>query len=80
MNAQDILLSLGKMLEVWKVPDGQVAVSYQNCDVKDGIFLIGCFGAGNTFEQACGDYLRQLHGKMLVFNACSSNREEIRVL
>ncbi len=80
MSTIDILLSLGKWLEVWKVSNGKVAVSYQHCEIKDGSFLRSCFGTGNTFEQACEDYLIQLHGKTLVFNAYSSNREEICVL
>lgn len=80
MNAEEILLSLEKSLEVWKVPSGKIAVSYQNCDIKYGMFLRGDYGTGETFSDACEDYLNQLHGKTLVFNACSSAREEVRVL
>lgn len=81
MTAQDILLSLEhERLEVWKVPDGKIAVSYENCEVKSGAFLIGKFGTGNTFAEACEDYLNQLHGKTLVFNAYGQRRKEIRVL
>lgn len=81
MTAQDILLSLeGKHLDVWKVLGGKVAVSYENCDIKEGDFLITKFGAGNNIAEACEDYLNQLHGKTLVFNAYSQLREEIKVL
>lgn len=81
MSAHDILLSLeGKDIKVWKVPSGDVAVEYQNCDIKDGMFLRSEFGVGQTFYQACEDYLNKIHGKTLVFNAYSKNREEIRVL
>ncbi len=80
MSAIDILLSLDKSLEVWKTPDGGIAVSYQNCDIKDGTFLISKCGTGDTFLHACEDYLNKLHGKTLVFNASSKNREAIRVL
>ena len=80
MNSIEILLSLGKRLEVWGVPNGDVAVAYQKCEVMDGPFLRGAYGTGNTFQDACDDYLNQLHGKTLVFNAYTSSREEIRVL
>lgn len=80
MNAEQTLLSLDKQLEVWKVPDGDIAVSYQHCEIKEGCFLKSIFGTGKTFESACEDYLRQLHGKTLVFNAYTGSREEIRVL
>ena len=81
MKASDILLSLeGEHLEVWKAPDGDICVSYQHCDIKDGYFLVGSFGAGKTFEEACDEYLKQIRGKTLVFNACSKSRKEIKVL
>lgn len=80
MSAQDILLSLEEWLEVWKVSSGEIAVAYKNCDVKDGQFLIGTYGTGQTFTEACENYLGQIHGKTLVFNAYSCRRKEVRVL
>lgn len=80
MNAQDTLFSLGKWLEVRKVPSGEIAVSYQDSEVKDGCFLRSIYGTGKTFEDACENYLNQLHGKTLVFNAFKGKREEVRVL
>ncbi len=80
MNAQNILLSLDKPLEVDKNFDGEITVCYRDCDIKESIFLIGTFGIGKTFDEACEDYLKQLHGATLVFNAYGGRREEIRVL
>ncbi len=80
MSAQDILLSLGEMIEVWRFPDGELAVSYEHCEVKDGFFLKGTYGTGKTFSDACESYLNQIHGKTLVFNAYSERRKEVRVL
>lgn len=80
-KASDILLSLESAhLEVWKLSDGTVCVDYQGAEVKDGILLCGVFGRGGTFEGACYDYLEQIRGKTLVFNACSDHRREITVL
>lgn len=80
MSAQDTLFTLGKRLEVWKVHTGEICVCYEHCEVKDGIFLKAIFGCGTTFSEACEDYLYQIHGKTLVFNACTDSREEVRVL
>lgn len=80
-QASDILLSLeGAHLEVWKLSDGTICVLYDRCDVKDGPLLKGVFGRGGTFEGACYDYLEQIRGKTLVFNACSNSRREVTVL
>lgn len=79
-SAEKMLLSLGKHLEVWRLPAGKIAVAYQGCEVKEGCFLKSCFGTGETFNDACEDYLDNLHGKTIVFNAYSLNREEVKVL
>lgn len=81
MSAHDMLFALGARLEVWKVKkSGEICVCYEQCEVKDSIFLKSIFGRGATFSEACEDYLSQIHGKTLVFNACTDSRKEIRVL
>ncbi len=81
MDSVKRLLSLeGKQLEVWGVPDGMIAVSYENADVKSGDFLIRTFGTGTSFEEACEDYFSKISGKTLVFNAYSTQRQEVEVL
>lgn len=81
MSAQDTLFTLGEHLEVWKVQTGgHICVCYEHCEVKDGIFLKAIFGCGTTFSEACEDYLNQIHGQTLVFNACTNSRKEVRVL
>lgn len=81
MKSSEKLLNLkGRMLSVGKNINGKVYVRYERCDVKDGCFLIGTYGTGNSFEEACDDYLDKISGKTIVFNAESSNREEVKVL
>lgn len=81
MKASEKLLNLsGHMLSVGKNINGEVYVHYERCDIKDGCFLIGAYGTGDNFELACVDYLNKISGKTIVFNAESSNREEIKVL
>jgi len=81
MTVYERLLSLtGKRLEVWKVPNGDVAVSYRGSEVKNNGFLFSEFGVGSTFEDACKDYLSKISGKTLVFKAYSESREEVTVL
>lgn len=81
MKASEKLLNLeGRMLSVGKNINGKVYVHYDRCDVKEGCFLIGTYGTGNSFEEACEDYLDKISGRTIVFNAESSNREEVKVL
>lgn len=81
MKASEILLSLEReRLEVCSLDGGIITVQYQNCDVKDGYFLEALYGRGRTFEDACEDYLKQIRGRTLVFNAYSKNRRETKVL
>lgn len=81
MKASEKLLNLeGRMLSVGKNINGKVYVHYERCYVKDWCFLIGSYGTGNNFEEACEDYLSKIKGKTIVFNAESSNREEVKVL
>lgn len=81
INAADILLRLrGRHLEVFRLPNGSIGVKYEDAEIKDGIFLIGEYGVGQTFDTACDDYLNKLRGKTLIFDAAASNRKEVTVL
>ena len=81
MKASEKLLNLeNRMLKVGRNINGKVYVHYERCDVKDGCFLIGTYGTGNSFEEAREDYLNKISGKTIVFNALSSDREEVKVL
>ncbi len=81
MDSAKRLLSLeGKQLEVWGVPDGMIAVSYEKAYVKLGGLLVGAFGKGETFEEACEDYFSKISGKTLVFKPYSTQRQEVKVL
>lgn len=85
MKASDVLLSLEwHNLSVKKIHSSngreEIAVEYEHCEIKDDAVLVGAFGTGYDFEQACEDYLNKIRGKTLVFNACSDNRKEVTVL
>lgn len=82
MKASERLLKLEwRRLEVWNFIDSEdVGVSYQDCEVKEGYALVGIFGRGKNFEEACEDYLRQITGKTLVFSASTKSRKEVSVL
>lgn len=81
MKASERLLNLkGHELIVKRHIDGEISVGYKNCDIKYGGFLISAIGRGFDFESACADYFNLISGHTLVFNAESSNREEIKVL
>lgn len=81
MRASDRLLNLEfHRLVVWRTNKKDVCVALERCDVKDGMVLVGVFGEGLTFEEACEDYLRQISGKTLVFDAYTDKRKEVIVL
>lgn len=84
MKASDILLSLeNERLEVFRIQtrcEPSIGVCYKNCEVKDGYFLKGEFGVGQTFEEACESYLNLIRGKTLVFKAYSDARHEVKIL
>ena len=79
LTASERLLRSGNRLEVFQMIDGRIGVHFQNCEVKDGCFLIGAFGRGNTFEEACEDYIKEIQGKTLVFEEYGKRREVILI-
>lgn len=80
MKASEKLLNINKRIIVDKNVHGKVYVHYENCYVKEDCFLIGTFGTGCDFEEACEDYLNKISGKTIVFNPKSSNREEVKLI
>lgn len=81
MKSSDILLSLDmEDLAVSKNNSGEINVYYKGAEIKDGMFLVSARGRGKDFEEACDDYLSQIRGKTLVFDACTKDRREITVL
>lgn len=83
MKASEILLSLcNESLEVWRFQTNscKIGVHYKNGETKDGQFLIGEFGVGATFEEACEAYFEKIRGKTLVFDAYSPSKREVTIL
>ena len=79
MKASERLLRTENYLTVFKMVNGKIGVHFENCEVKDGCFLIGAFGRGNTFEEACENYLEQIQGKTLVFNIYGNRKEVVLI-
>ena len=80
MEAYKRLLNLTvKPLTVSKI-NGVMAVSFLDCEVKDGMFLKTIYGLGLTFEEASEDNLAKNSGHTLVFDACTKYRKEVSVL
>lgn len=53
--------------------------AFDGSEVKEGCFLRGGFGDGDTVEKAIADYVQQIRGKHLVFNAYTPKREDYEV-
>lgn len=80
MTAFERLLNAGYHLDVFQWNDGRergIGVHFQNCEIKDGAFLVSEFERGVTLNDACEDYIRKISGKTLIFHAYSDRREEI---
>lgn len=80
MTAFERLLNTDYHLDVFQWNNGRergISVHFQDAEIKDGMFLVGTFGSGQTFEEACEDYIRQISGKTLVFHAYTDHRKEI---
>ena len=80
MTAFERLLSTGYHLDVFRWNDGReqgIGVYFKDSEIKDGMFLVGDYGSGQTFEEACEDYIRKISGKMIVFHAYTDSRKEV---
>lgn len=75
LKASQRLLKSNNHLEVFQIINGKIGVNFSNCWVKDDCFLIGEFGRGDTFEEACEDYIDKIQGKTLVFEEYGRRRE-----
>lgn len=55
----------------------QIIVYCDSVYIKEGNFLIGSFGKGNTIIEAIADYLSQLRGKTVVIYRKDGSRIDL---
>lgn len=79
MKASERLLNTENSLIVFKMINEKIGVRFENCEVKNGCFLIDEFGRGNTFEEACENYFERIQGRTLVFNAFGNRKEVVLI-
>lgn len=80
MTACERLINTGYHLDVFQWDNGRergIGVCFQDSEIKDGSFLVGEYGRGQTVEEACEDYVRQISGKTLVFYAYTDRRTDV---
>lgn len=81
MNLRDYAAALNKHLKVEKV-SGRIQVRIDGAEViypgREGL-LTGALGIGATERHAKLDYIRQISGYTIVFNAWLPNRQEFQV-
>lgn len=80
MSAIDTLLELREEIVVFKDVNDKICVEYKNGFISDGLALIGNPGRGDTFDEACREYIRNIQGKTLVFDGSYTKRKEVKVL
>ena len=54
--------------------DGRWLAQIEHSEIKEGVFLKGIYGNGQTAIEALEDYIQMIRGRVLVINAY--NREE----
>ena len=77
MKAYERLLRLSGHNLVVFYAEESIAVEYEDAEVTDGVFRKGIYGTGETFEQACEDYIEKITGKTLVFGYGDKRKEVI---
>jgi hypothetical protein len=73
------LLSKHLILKRFANQDNRWMAEFENCEVKDSkdtCIISSCYGNGTSPEEAILDYISNIAGKILVFNAFSENRKE----
>lgn len=52
---------------------------FERAEIKESIFLVGCFGNGVTEQQAIDNYAREIEMRTLVINSTGNDRRQIEV-
>lgn len=73
--------AINQQLEIRYYPNQGVRFSAQfaRCEIKGDGVLIGAYGDGCTPQNALDDYVKQIAGKTIIFNASTPNRREFMV-
>lgn len=84
MNIYDIADLLDRDIVVTRYANqkGRWCIHFENCEVKekkDSYCLVGAHGNGTTVQAAMADYINQIKGKLLVFDAFSDKRREFQL-
>ena len=59
--------------------DNRYSAEFENAEIKEGGCLAGVYGNGKTATEAVLNYVEQIRGKRIVFDAFGKNRREFDV-
>jgi len=59
--------------------DNRYMAEFENAEIKEGNCPNGIYGSGKTAAEAIVDYVEQIKGKRIIFNAGHENRREYNV-
>jgi len=65
MKASERLLNTEYSLVVFKMVNGKIGVHFENCEVKDGYFLIGAFGRGILLKKLVKTISKEFKDRLL---------------
>jgi hypothetical protein len=72
------VLNVGIRINYYHNQDTRWSAAFENCETKEDITdpcLTGEYGNGHTPEEALYNYVQQIKGKVLVFNAMDENKK-----
>jgi hypothetical protein len=58
---------------------GRFSTAFEHCELKENSFLKSSYGNGKTINESINNYIVQIIGKTIVFNAYRENRQEFIV-
>lgn len=76
MRLEDYLDILNVDFELRRYPNqkNRWTARFDNCEIKEGGCLRSGYGNGSSPDEAIADYVRELRGKLIVFNAMDEKR------
>ncbi len=78
-SLEDFVNSHGLTMVITERDNGHYHARIKGAERKEEGCLVSEFGVGNTEDSAMKDYMDKISNEILVFNAFSTNRKEIKV-
>ena len=81
MKLEEVGIVIGKKLTVRRIGISRIpiVVSFEGTEIRKGGLLVSSYGEGTSVIEAKKDYCKKISGQVLVINAYTDGRKEIRL-